>query len=286
MPWRTGGVIGQRNLPGGLSASGVWRLSEIESAKRGDAWPAAEIALPSDLAGLVLWLDGADETTLYDATTGGSLVAADGGVARWQDKSGNNRHFIQTLSDRRPTRLLDAKNGLAAIGFANDWLTGTYTYAIGSVFCLWSHPTTVAGDNFAAIMSQRTASSQKTGNGTMGFNLAVQNFDPSRVNIDPSPAPGSYRLNGATAAAGLTTPAGNSSGALVRTSPDRWQHLSATFSPRSGSHAFALGGDTLVASTRLMQNGYIGEIIAYSGTLTLGQAVSVEKYLTRKWGLE
>jgi hypothetical protein len=34
-----------------------------------------------------------------------------------------------------------------------------------------------------------------------------------------------------------------------------------------------------------MQDGHIGEIIAYSTSLSLGQAVSVEKYLTRKWGL-
>ena len=282
MPWRNGGVIGQRNLPSAVAASGVWRLSEIESAKRGDSWPAAEITLPSDLTGLVLWLDGADETTLYDSTTGGSLVAEDGSIARWQDKSGNNRHFTQATSERRPTRRLAVKNGLAAVGFANDWLTGTYTYTIGSVFCVWNHPTTVAGDNFAAMMSQRTSSSVKTGNGTMPFNLAVQNSDPSRVNLDPSPGSGSYRLNGASAAAGYLS---SFAGAIVRTSPDRWQHLSATFSPRSGSQAFSLGGDTVVASTRLMQDGHIGEIIAYSTSLSLGQAVSVEKYLTRKWGL-
>jgi hypothetical protein len=39
MPWRNGGVIGQRNLPSAVAASGVWRLSEIESARRGASWP-------------------------------------------------------------------------------------------------------------------------------------------------------------------------------------------------------------------------------------------------------
>jgi hypothetical protein len=281
MPWRNGGVIGKRILPGAASASGVWRLSEIESARRDEAWPT-NVQSPTDVAGLVLWLDGSDETTLYDSTSGGSLVAADGTVARWEDKSGNARHFTQGTSGVRPTRRLAVKNGLAAVEFVNDWLTGTHTYAVGSVFCVWNHPTTAAGDNFPSIMSQRTSSSLKTANGSMNFNLGIPSSTVARVNLDPNPGSGSYRLNGVSAATGYLS---FGSGALVRTTPDRWQHNSSTFTPVSGSQAFALGGDTFATSTRLMQNGHIGEIIAYSGSLTVAQVSSVEGYLIRKWGL-
>lgn len=41
MPWRNGGVIGKRNLSTSTSASGVWRLSEIDAARRGASWPFA-----------------------------------------------------------------------------------------------------------------------------------------------------------------------------------------------------------------------------------------------------
>lgn len=282
MPWRNGGVIGKRNLPSISEASGVWRLGEIEAASRDAAWPVSSLPSPNEVAGLMLWLDGADGATLYDSTSGGSLVAADGTVARWEDKSGNARHFTQGTSGVRPTRRLGVKNGLAAVEFANDWLTGTYTYAVGSVFCVWNHPTTAAGDNFPSIMSQRTSSALKTANGVMNYNLGVPSATVARVSLDPNPGSGSYRLNAVVTAAGYLS-FGN--GALVRTSPDRWQHNSSTFVPASGSQAFALGGDTFAATTRLMQNGHIGEVIAYSGTLTVAQVLSVEGYLVRKWGL-
>jgi hypothetical protein len=60
-----------------------------------------------------LWLDAADSSTLFDATSGGSLVAADGAIARWQDKSGNTRHATQETSGSRPIRktsILNAKD--------------------------------------------------------------------------------------------------------------------------------------------------------------------------------
>jgi hypothetical protein len=55
-----------------------------------------------------LWLDASDASTLFDATTGGSLVAADGAVARWEDKSGNARHATQATLSLRPERSGDA----------------------------------------------------------------------------------------------------------------------------------------------------------------------------------
>lgn len=39
MPWRNGSVIGKRNLPSASAAGGVWRLGEIEAARRDAAWP-------------------------------------------------------------------------------------------------------------------------------------------------------------------------------------------------------------------------------------------------------
>jgi hypothetical protein len=74
-------------------------------------------------------------------------------------------------------------------------------------------------------------------------------------------------------------------GQAIRTTPDRWQGISSTFAPVTGSKAFALGADTNTSSGRLMQNGHIGEVIAYSGTLTAVQVASVEGYLVQKWGL-
>lgn len=57
---------------------------------------------PTDIAGLVLWLDGDDMTTML-STIGGSPITAPGEtVAEWQDKSGNGNHVTQASSALEP----------------------------------------------------------------------------------------------------------------------------------------------------------------------------------------
>lgn len=274
---RAGGVIGKRVVPNAFLASSVWSLSEAEAATRDAIWPS----LSPVTSGLQLWLDGSDRMTMYDATSGGSTVSVDGTVARWEDKSGNARHFTQSTSGLRPFRRSAVKNGLGAVGFANDLMTGTYTYTVGSVFVVWNHPTTVAGDIYPAMFSTRTTNSSKTANGSLNWNLMLPNA--SNVALDPKPGSSTNRLNGVAVTSAAYTDFPN--GLAVRTSPDRWQYTSSTFTAVSGSKPFTIGADTFAASGRTMQNGHIGEILVYSGTLTSTQVLAVEAYLIAKWGL-
>lgn len=55
--------------------------------------------------------------TLYDATSGGSLVGSAGSIARVEDVSGNGNHATQGTSGARPTRQVAAHNGLDAARF-------------------------------------------------------------------------------------------------------------------------------------------------------------------------
>lgn len=73
-----------------------------------------------------LWLDASDPNTLYDATTGGNLVAAGGAIARWEDKSGNARHATQGTLSSRPLRALSVQNGRDGVVFdgSNDFMSG------------------------------------------------------------------------------------------------------------------------------------------------------------------
>jgi hypothetical protein len=73
-----------------------------------------------------LWLDAADASTLFDATSGGSPVAADGAVARWEDKSGNANHATQSTEANRPVRKASVQNSLDILRFdgSNDRFTG------------------------------------------------------------------------------------------------------------------------------------------------------------------
>jgi hypothetical protein len=227
---------------------------------------------PRRIAGLAVWLDGADSSTF---TFNGSTIS------EWRDKSGNSHHFAQCTALQQPAVTNAVKNGRSAVAFTNDWMTATYTYQIGSVFIVWEHPTTVAGDTQPGVVFSRTSSSNKTDNGVLAFGITLPSA--STVAVAPTPASASYRLNGSAPSASFTN---FSVGVSVRTTPDRWQHLSATFTPVSGSQAFTIGADTFTPNARLMQNGHIGEVLFYSTQLSATQVQTVQDYLVRKWGLQ
>lgn len=93
-------------------------LMHRRKAFRGGAgWTPAQLTT-------ALWLDAADSATLFDATSGGSLVGADGAIARWEDKSGNARHLTQDTASARPSLVADAAiNGLVAFYDGGDSLS-------------------------------------------------------------------------------------------------------------------------------------------------------------------
>lgn len=239
--------------------------------------PVASGFNPKQITGLQLWIDGSDSSTF---TLNGSTVS------EWRDKSGNGRHFAQATALRQPEVTTAAKNGKSAVAFTNDWMTGVYTYNVGSIFVVWEQPTTLEGDANLAIMGSRAASSNKVANSSLAWLMTVTGLasPPNSLAIDPNQASSSYRLNGAVPdTANFTNFA---VGVALRTSPDRWQHMSATFSPVSGSKSFVLGADPFTASSRLMQNGHIGEVLFYSTQLSASEVLKVERYLISKWGLQ
>lgn len=79
-----------------------------------------------EFQGCALALD-ASTPSMYDATSGGSLVAANGGVARWEDISGNARHVTQGTSGARPLRKVASINGMDSVLFdgSDDELSNT-----------------------------------------------------------------------------------------------------------------------------------------------------------------
>jgi len=235
--------------------------------------PRASGFNPKSIAGLEVWLDGNDSTTF---TLNGSTVS------EWRDKSGNSRHFSQATALRQPAITAAAKSGKAAVAFTDDWMAGSYTYTIGSIFVVWEHPTTVGADAYPSMVSTRTVNAIKVANGSMNFGLMVPD-SVNNVAVDPTPAGASYILNGVTPGAGFNL---YNAGVAVRTSPHRWQQLSATFTPVAGSKPVVIGGDAFGASgERVMKNGHIGEVLIYSAALTASQVSAVNRYLSSKWGL-
>lgn len=297
-----GGYIGHRPVPAtaGLnsSAGGMWTLREAQRFKQAGTWPRAFVA-PTSITGLQLWLDAAAPETLFDATTGGSLVAADGGVARWEDKSGNGRHFSQSDSAKRPQRKTAQQNGLDSLLFdgTNDSLTGS-DFLDGDV-----------GGTTVFVVLKRNATgalheilTKGTTNGGWVFRITDTN-----------------KLNGGAWAdaslAGFTDVSSSATVTATGYTAFAWRHTAGSFhtqqffrngisvavaSPvEAGSGARTLpnisdvmrigvqryDGALAAPGDYFLYNGNIAEIILYNAALSDTDRGAVEQYLMTKWGI-
>lgn len=92
---------------------------------------------PREIQGCQLALDASIPSSLYDATSGGNLVAADGAIARWEDQSGNARHVTQGTGANQPLRKVATVNGQDTARFdgTNDSLNVTLTGSDPNTIC-------------------------------------------------------------------------------------------------------------------------------------------------------
>jgi hypothetical protein len=309
-----GGFIGHRPVPAaaGLNsaAGGVWTLQEAQRFKGAATWP---ITPPGGVgSGLQLWLDAAAPETLFDATSGGSLVAADGAVARWQDKSGNARHATQATSGSRPLRKTSQQGGLGTLSFdgSNDVMslassssTFAFLHQADSTVFLVSRAGTNSNPNahYAAIA---------TGTGTSGSPNFQLSFEDRNLPQDEFVANEQVRvIVGATgdnpavntAATGLSGWTPNTYNLVsVVTRPSNLtasQRVAARINGgTSGSGNTFLGtastgsamADLHIGSSSGGANywsGNIAEIIIYDSALSDANRSAVESYLMSKWGI-
>lgn len=251
-----------------------------------------EIPEALDLNGLGLWLDGADETSLFDDPYGGSNVAADGQVARWEDKSNNIRHVRQATSAARPIRKAGAQNGRDVVRFdgtadymdaaKNLWngASGGTIIAVykkdnsSDVQCVlnWSrgsdvnvrirtYSTILANDHGAHLRpSDSSLDSVITGHEDVGtgYNLVVHRFDLGAQTMR-------MNFNG-------TEVDNLSSLGLVGAITD------------SDSEEAQVGGRDSGSSVVQFFPGDLCEVLAYRRDLTASELRNIEEYLQAKWG--
>lgn len=279
-----GGYIGHRPVPAATgsnsAAAGMWTLREAQRLKQAGTWPQV-LSVVASISGLQLWLDAADAATLFDATTGGSLVAADGGVARWEDKSGNGRHATQETIENRPARKTAVQGGKDVLRFdgGNNFLEGFSTPAGGntrSVFAV-AKLNTSFGEMFQI----------GKGAGT-GFLIRAGSFS------------GTFFAGGDITANNLTVP--NTTlpisttflAALIqqtRTSVTYYFNttnysLNGTLSSFNMPNAGYFVGKGRTATADLTPwTGDIAELIVYDSALSDADRSAVESYLMAKWGI-
>jgi hypothetical protein len=85
---------------------------------------------PREIQGCAIALDA--ERGLFDAASGGSPSVPGGVVARWEDQSGNARHFTQWTALNRPIRQVAAHGGSGAVRFDGSDDALLQAYAPGS----------------------------------------------------------------------------------------------------------------------------------------------------------
>ena len=283
------GTLGQYALGGGYVYYAVG-LNQWERAATSTWSPFT----PATVSGLQLWLDASDASTLYDATSGGSLVAADGGVARWQDKSGNGRHFTQSSSGSRPLRKTSVQGGKDTLLFdgSNDFLEGgdylDFTAPYGLTFFVVVRRSTSGYSAVFGKYGRDSATGRETGwllemmdNSLFRFYVANKDTNvASGVSSSVTLEANSYAVLSvrSTAGSASTTTTLYKGGASVSTTGSVADAaIDNDFAMQIGRYVWTSPGGYF--------GGSIGEIVVYNAALSNTDRAAVESYLMTKWSI-
>ena len=242
-----------------------------------------------------LWLDAADETTLFTTDSGSTLATNGTTVGRWVDKSGNSRNAAQSTPGLRPTYTTSAFNGKNVLTFPGSTyralnisslpLQDTVTiiavfenavqFGSGSIHkpVLGCTSTDVNVSNSTGYTFGKSVSSDA------GARMSVPSDEPNTTNVSTSyaAAGGTYEIVAGTNAAGSVSLLRNG---VVAASDTVTNRTSGWVTGYSIGYSF---GGTLADSR--FYTGNLCEIIALTASPLLATTQRLEGYLAHKWGL-
>ncbi len=225
--------------------------------------------VPTNIAGLQLWLDAADTATITQAA---NLVS------QWNDKSGNANHATQGTGVNQPTTNVRTINGRNVLDFdsSNDFLnltTGLNSSSGQTFFVVFSNDTVTA--------ARPLIGSNDTVAGPVIRTSTANLFGLVRPNV-------AVLLNGSPAIATTTNYIG---AANYSTSGIDLYINGVSYGTSASSTTFTngstwIGGSGAVGPTPFnYHDGVIGEVIVYSGNLSNANKNLVGNYLSSKWGI-
>jgi hypothetical protein len=225
---------------------------------------------PADLAGLAVWLDASEASSLYNATSGGSLVGSGGTVNRWQDLSGNGRHVV---GDGGPVRSVAAVNGRDALSFSSSLLTNTGI--------------DVSGGNQSLFMVVRFAASgfQIAGGFGTGGSFAALTIESNRSS-------GSHSATFGGGGSEVQASGGSSSNVTKAFGAVLGSGTGSLFI--NGTSAGTVSRSTVSSSSGLSIGSYYGvvplsglicEVVYLARTVTAGEISDLQTYFASKWGV-
>jgi hypothetical protein len=263
-----------------LSKSGVRPLSR--NLIRGQS-----VFSPLSIPDIALWFDMSDASTLFDATSGGSLAAADAVVKRVEDKSPNGWHLTQATTGNSPTRKAALIKGKDCLRFdGDDYLfrtTGQLSLIERTVFVVFRENS--SKDYAGIFVSLPTPAFNDYDNAT-GFEL------------DTGTSGQQFAVSGATGisyvmSAGTTNPAPLAIYAERKTAGSGQLLINgsvlATDSSFTEFNALSNGGVCIGArylaafAPAYGINGDICEVIYFSRRLSDSEMTLIHNYLSNKW---
>lgn len=246
------------------------------------------IPIPKTVSNLELWLDAT--SGLYDATTGGSEVIADSSsVARWEDRSGNARHFTQSTANNRPILKTSQLNGKNIVSF--DGTNDAIANASSTLF------RNVTGYTFFIVRKQRSTISANKAVFTNGSTIRFDILQTSTNKIYPrarrlstdslttlavsnnNTTPGNFEMFCALVDHSITTCKFYKNGTLNASNTN----FLTTGSTNDVSYNTVLGAFSAVGTTP--SDIDVAEVLVYHGALSDTDRGTIESYLTTKWGL-
>lgn len=246
---------------------------------------------PSSIAGLQLWLDASDSTTLFTDSAGSTPATADGDpVGRWADKSGNTAHALQTDGVQKPALKLAIKNGKSVCRF-----NSTSSKMLGTLLTKNTDCTIVAvvrmntSDNsfravcITGLLNSTTPNSERV-HGLLKLNNSLNKLLSSCFSVasDGNPSQ-SMGANWASAFATFSNTAGTNKSRI-------WVNGTAAVGdpktiPAVTDQGFVFYIGRGYQSNTEFWNGDIAELMIYNLALDATDQTSIQDYLNAKWGV-
>jgi hypothetical protein len=230
---------------------------------------------PADLAGLTLWLDANDLTTLWQDSAKTTPVAADGDVVgAWEDKSGNANDGSQATAGLKPLYKTNIQNGKAIIRFDG----------VDDLLSLPGLAGLTAAEFFFVLKKAADPASSAGAGGAWHFGVAVSSHVPWTDGVVYESAGTDTRKT-----------VGN-----LATDLDQWNLYNVV--SRSGEFTVRLNGSPVfttatnpvelpaapllgISFSAHYLEADLAEVLLYDFVLSPAERGSVEAYLVNKWGL-
>lgn len=243
--------------------------------------------VPRRIAGLEMWFDAADLSTMAQNSNGTTAVTATSDpVGFWRDKSGKGRHAKQTTNNNRPQVQLADKNGRPGLNFDgnDDYFACDSGANFAAEFAIAVVRRTGTSNAWGAVFKIRDVSS------SAGFTNSAQDFTVQQTNVSTGFIFGLLVDGGIMRRNGTVLTAVNSGQFNIRhaelfpnTTATNVIGVQGNVTSASGTQYPFIGLDPFSVTRVYPMRLY--ELLVYSSIPSTAQLQTIERYLGRKWDI-